>query len=861
MCVLSMELEIKSTEKNEEGFLSALLTSSIFGVFLYQEEGKIILSNKTFRDFIGYSADELKDMTPYDILADEYKAEVKNLVERRMRGEVFVAEQIKHIHKTKDGLLKNTVVFAYTINYLNRPTGLVLVMDATKEAKQQEKIESVSLLYATLSEINQIIVRAKNETFLLSDICNKIVEKGLFKDAWMGFFDENKILRYTFSYSKSNYVDYIKTVLNGPQAEYGPSITAFLKSKIVINNNTQINPLVATWRNELLRRGYLSSASVPIIKKGKTVGSLNIYSGKTGIFNKETYRLLAEIKIDINYALDKIEDEKWLAMTSSALNSGFDFMIIMDKYFSFIYINENTYKIFGYSDDELKGKHFSTLFFGGTGKNGFAKKFKDTILSDKVLTDIFIYRTKDKRTVYGHTSITPFKVGKSTEYYIAVGKDITRELVAEETMDKLIHFDILTGLPNRKFLKEKMESFLKELNDNSDKISALAVINPINFSLINQTEGFEAGNRIMAEIAKRIKERIKDYDVPAKLEADKFSVFLKDLRYEEDALVVAGNILKYLSEGYMIDNKRINLSFNAGIAFYPKDSKEPQDILNKAEAALSNAKINGENSIGFFKKEFEEYARQKVDLRNSLRDAIEKKEFILHYQPYFDANTGLIKGAEALLRWKRNNKIIPPMDFIVFLEQNGMIAEVENWIIDEVVSKIKLWINKGLNVVPVSVNISPVNFKGKYLKENIIKTLRKHDVEPKFLTVEIVERTFIEDFEYSNALLNDLKESGIQLSIDDFGTGYSSLSYLADLPFDNLKIDISFIRRMLIDKHSRYIVETILYLSKKLNMKSIAEGVETEDQLKFLRDSGCDYIQGFLLSKPLEDDAFEKFLQ
>ncbi|MHB1697992.1 MAG: EAL domain-containing protein, partial [bacterium] len=760
--------------KSAEGLLDALLNSTVMGVFLYQDNCRIVLSNKTFRDFIGYSEDELKELTPYDIITDEYKTSVKALAERRIKGEVFATEQIAHTHKTKEGFLKSTVIFAYTVSYQGRPAGLVLVMDVSKQNEQAEKIKAIYTLYGTLSEVNQIIVRAKDENSLFQDICRRIVERGLFVDSLIVIFDENLSLKDTFSYAKSTYIDFIKSHLKTSEEKKGPLLTSFSKSKIVINNDTLRNQSMLPWKDEQAKRGYFSSAAIPIKKKNKTIGALSLYSDKKGFFKKDTYDLLKEIMTDINYALDKIEDEKWHSMISVALNAGSDFVIIADKYFNLLYVNESTYKIFGYAESELVGGHYSKIFEGGPGKKEFAGKFLGTLLSGETLTDIFTYRTKDKSTVYGFTTITPFKIGGEVEYYIAVGKDITHEIKSEETIEKLLYFDALTGLPNKKFLAEKIDLFINTAVY-ANTSCAFAIINPINFSLINHTFGIETGNQIMTEIAGRIKKIIKSYDISAKWEADKFAVFLKNLKLDEDALHIANRILTVLSEPYISGNKRINISFNAGISLYPKDAAESQDIFNKAEAALLNAKTKGENTVGFFKKEFQEYARKKVELRNGLMEAIAKKEFILHYQPYFDAQSGIIKGAEALLRWKRPDRIVPPMEFIPFLEQSGIITEVENWIIGEVASKIKIWLNKGLNVVPISVNISPVSFGSVNLKDNIADILERNGVNPRFFTFEIVERTFIENFEYSVALLNFLKKKGFGLSIDDFGTGYSSL--------------------------------------------------------------------------------------
>ena len=875
-----MELNGDFDIKNLDGFVYALFRSKTIGVFIYQDDCKIVLSNQTFREFIGYSEDELSRLTPYDIIPDEYKAEVKKLAERRIKGEIFAAEQITHMHITKDGVNKPTVIFAYTINYNGKPAGLVLVLDVSKQKMYDNLLLSfraLQTMYATLSEVNQIIVRAKDEHSLFSEISGRIVRRGLFVNSFIMLFSQDLRIQATFAYEKSDYVDFLKKHLNTgiPDIKKGPLLTSFLKSKIVINNDTLKNPAMLPWRTEQSKRGYLSSAAVPIIKKGRTIGVFSLYAAEKGFFKKETFDLLNEMKMDINYALDKIEDEKWHSMIMTALNSGSDFAVILDKYFNILFVNESAYKIFGYHANELIGQHYSKIFGGGSGKKELPEKFLGTFISGEILTDIFMYKTMSRGDVYCYTTITPYKLdlenGGDIEYFITTGKDITAEIKAEETMEQLMHFDALTGLPNKRFLKEKIDAYLKDAGYSEADSSpyqlyhcALALINPVNFSLINHTFGFETGDKIIVAISEKIKKVIKSYDILARWEADKFAVFFKRLKFDEDALHIVDRILDVLSESYisyMPDaGKKINISFNAGISLYPKDATSSQDIFDKAESALLNSRSKGENTVGFFKKEFEESARKKVELRSGLNEALAEKQFVLHYQPYFDIKTGSIRGAEALLRWQKNGRLTPPMEFIPFLEQSGMITKVENWILGEVASKIKTWSNKGLKVVPVSVNISPASFANPHIKDIIEETLRKNEVEPGFFNFEIVERTFMDNLEYSGRLLNDLKDKGFGFSIDDFGTGYSSLSYLTELPFDNLKIDISFVKKMLTDKHSRYIVETIIYLSKKLNMKSIAEGVETEEQLQLLKELGCDYIQGFLLSKPLEETKFEEFL-
>ncbi|MGC8554894.1 MAG: EAL domain-containing protein [Candidatus Acidulodesulfobacterium sp.] len=861
------------------GFIEALLGSKSLGVFIYQKNCRIIHSNKTFREFIGYSEDELKSLAPYDIVADEYRAEVKKLNERRINGEFFAGEQINHMHVTKEGVFKPTMVFAYTVFYDGKPAGLVIVQDVSKQKMYDglfRSFKSLQTMYATLSEVNQIIVRAKDENSLLSDISKKIINEGLFVDSFIVLFDSNLDINASFSNEKSDYLNYLKNHLSTPEAKKGPLITSFIKSKIVINNDTLKNTSVLPWKEEQTRRGFLSSAAVPVIKKGKTIGVLSFYANEREFFKRDTYNLLKEMMMDINYALDKIEDEKWHFMIRTALNSGSDFTIILDKYFKILFVNESVYKIFGYTAEELVGEHYSKIFEGGSGKKSIAERFLATIISGEILTDVFAYKTKNDGDIYCYTTIMPFSAGNFSngssrssgadcviEYYITTGKDITGEIKAEETIERLINFDPLTGFPNKKLLKEKIDEYIKETcYAGIPSHCALAILNPVNLSLINHTYGFETGSKILKEAGDKIKKIIKNFDILARWEADKFAVFLKRLKFDEDALHIINRVLAVLNEPYYMQDgeKKINISFNAGISVYSKDTGTAQAMFDQAESALLNAKSKGENSVSFFKKEFEESARKKVELKNSLSEAFEKNQFILHYQPYFDIKNGLIKGAEALLRWQKDDKLVPPMEFIPFMEQSGIITKVENWILEDVSLNIRKWSDEGLKVVPISVNISPVSFADPNLKDNMHAALNKNGIKPDLFNLEIVERTFINNLDYSSKLLGSLKEKGFGLSIDDFGTGYSSLSYLADLPFDILKIDISFVRKMLADKHSRYIVETIIYLSKKLNMQSIAEGVETIEQFNLLKELGCDYIQGFLLSKPLDIEKFKAML-
>ncbi len=269
--------------------------------------------------------------------------------------------------------------------------------------------------------------------------------------------------------------------------------------------------------------------------------------------------------------------------------------------------------------------------------------------------------------------------------------------------------------------------------------------------------------------------------------------------------------------------------------------------------ALAEAKSRGENQIGFFRKDFETEATKVLSLREQLHSALENKEFVPYFQPYVGADER-IAGAESLLRWKRYDTVVPPMEFIPYLEQTDLIKRVEIHVLENVITTIKD-IKKKL---PISVNMSKKSLINPNLFRIVMDRIEKHNLDPSLLKIEIVERSFIDNFARLNELIENFKSKGIGFSIDDFGTGYSSLSYLSKLNVESVKIDISFVREITKSKHTRNIVETIIFLSKKLNIKTIAEGVETKEQFEILKDMGCDYFQGYLFYKPLPKEEFKK---
>ena len=439
-------------------------------------------------------------------------------------------------------------------------------------------------------------------------------------------------------------------------------------------------------------------------------------------------------------------------------------------------------------------------------------------------------------------------------------RDITERKQMEEKLQYLAYYDSLTGLPNRNLFLERINQEIAGAKDSSSSLAV--VITDINkFKSIYDIYGSEVGDRVLKEVAERLSTAIRKGDIAAHLGNDEFGIACIGLTGSDD-IIMLEKIIKDISYPLKIDGDEIILTFSTGISLYPHDGENASELLKSAGLALSIAKKEGRKTCQFYTKDMNVTASEMMLLEKQLMKAIKNEEFILHYQPYWDITTKKMVGMEALVRWQSKDKgLVPPGKFIPVLEDTGMIIEVGEWILREAMRQVKEWQNNGYPVVPVSVNMSLVQFRQKDLAGMVKKIMKDCGYYPSLLTLEITESAFMQDIEFTKSVLTAMKEIGCSVSIDDFGTGYSSLAYLKRFPVDNLKIDISFIREMVKDPDSASIVMAIINMAHTLNLKTIAEGIETEEQWNFLRLLRCDMGQGFYLSKPLPAEEIERFFE
>jgi len=452
---------------------------------------------------------------------------------------------------------------------------------------------------------------------------------------------------------------------------------------------------------------------------------------------------------------------------------------------------------------------------------------------------------------------------RSGETYViaAISRDIRARLAIEEKLELLAQFDPLTGLPNRNLFQDRLAQAMA-LAKRNDWPMAVLFIDLDRFKLVNDTLGHSAGDKLLKAAATRLRGCIRSSDTVGRLGGDEFAAILSELAKPADAGLVAQKFIDVLRQPFDLDGKETYISASIGITLFPADSDSAEALVMNADAAMYQAKDQGRNNYQYFTREMNERSLQRVHMEAALRRALDRTEFRLLYQPKAHLATGKICGFEALLRWQHSGKDMAlPAEFIPVLEETGLIVPVGEWVLHTVCSQIKAWQKSGLKVPPVSVNLSARQFEQKNLRDAVHKILSETEVEPSLIEFEITESLLMSDPEAAARTLGSLKESGVRLSMDDFGTGYSSLGYLKRFPIDTLKIDRTFVRDITTDADGATLIRAIIHLAQNLRLKVVAEGVETDEQLAFLRANGCDEMQGYLFAKPTEAEECGRMLR
>ncbi|MBD3419230.1 MAG: EAL domain-containing protein [Chitinivibrionales bacterium] len=468
------------------------------------------------------------------------------------------------------------------------------------------------------------------------------------------------------------------------------------------------------------------------------------------------------------------------------------------------------------------------------------------------------HRKRNGELLFSHFIFQKFASGQGNrEGIVCIISSVADSTGNQESATSSAYYDILTHLPNRSLFMENCNHVIFDAQRN-DTPAAIILVDIDRFQYINKTYGYSAGDKVITQVGKRIRAAIRKSDFVARIGDDQFTIATSQVDDVGALRTIAAKIIHLFKEPVVFNGDKVFISVSIGITTYPEDGLTAEALLKNADLAIREAKKQNHTSCIFYSKTIANQAEEKVRLENELHEALTKNELQLYYQPLIDAGSNTIYSFEALLRWIHGSKgIISPMTFIPIAEESGLIIPIGEWIIAEACRIIKQLEQKYKSNLKVSINISAIQFRNESFFVRAQEIIRQAGINPQNLDIELTESIVMKDLDRTAARLSDLKKMGLQILIDDFGTGYSSLSYLRKLPVDVLKIDRSFIQEISTSKEALSVAKSIIALAHNLNMKTVAEGVETTDQLEVLREYECDVVQGFLFSRPVPMDQLD----
>ncbi len=767
-------------------------------------------------------------------------------------------------------------------------------------------------LYAALNHANQTILRSTSREQMLAEICRGAVVYGGLKMAWIGLVDPaTKRVRPVATFGEHlDYVARLDISVDPAQASaYGPTGEAIRTNRPVWCDDFQDNAETGHWRQPALRQRWGSSAALPLHHGGEVIGAFNLYSGEVDAFDEDIRDLLIEMASDIDYALAAFEREaerqhvlkleEFRVFVLELLTRKIPLSVILQQIAERIEVllpgrlcsiltldpdGEHLRLAAAPSLPDFFNRAADGLRIGpGVGSCGHAAYTGEATIVENIATDpkweafqdlarragvaaswSYPIITSGKQVlgtfaIYARTPSTPdhntVQLIETTSQLIALAIDSKRY---EDRIQYLAHFDSLTSLPNRAQLQEQANHLLPRA-DRAGTSVALLFIDIDRFMHVNDSFGHAVGDTLLAMLADRLQHAVRDDDTLARFGGDEFVVMLPDTD-AHGATVVAQKLIEVIKQPMRIDQVDMSVTASIGIALYPGDAKSFDELLKQADSAMHRAKRDNGCGFRFYSGEMQALSMRYLKVEAALRAGLERRQLFLQYQPQIDLRTGRVTGAEALLRFHHPELgVISPDEFIRVAEETGLIQSIGEWALREAVRQTRTWLDAGLPLQTIAVNLSAVQFHDEGLTQMIADVLDEAGLPAEFLELELTESTAMRDPQAAIALMRELHERGIRLAIDDFGTGYSSLSCLKRFQLSKLKIDKSFVHDIDIDPDDRAIVSAVINVARELGIRTLAEGVETEEQLRFLVSCGCGAVQGFLFSRPLMADDFEAY--
>ncbi len=669
--------------------------------------------------------------------------------------------------------------------------------------------------------------------------------------------------RYIKTGAAPSLPDFYVDAING--LEIGPGIgscgNAMFTGQRTIARDISTHPFWVQFWPLANQAGLKACWSQPILSSGKKViGAFAIYHKFPSEPDGFSLNLLEMAAHLIAIGIERKQSEDSLRKLSQAVEQSSNAIVITDSQVNIEYANTCYLRNAGKELAEVIGRNPSIMHSGKTAPEVFEEMWRQLQRGESWKGELInLYADGQEHTDLAHISPIRNASGVVT-HFLAIQEDISDKKRTEERIKYLAHYDSLTGLPNRALLDE-LARYALSLADRSHDPLAVIFFDLDHFKDINDSLGHSVGDIMLVELSKRLVAAMRENDTISRLGGDEFILLLTGVD-EHSVEQVVQKLMQVVNTPFHLGEYDLNVTASMGIAIYPNDGKDLETLSRNADAAMYRAKREGRNSYRFFTQEMQERSTRHLELVNALRQALEKQQFQLHFQPQLSMQTGHVLGAEALLRW--HHPVlghVSPAEFIPVAEDSGLILPIGEWVLRTAAKQWKQWQASGLPDLLIAVNLSAVQFRHHDLPALVTRILQEADMPPACLELELTEGVAMHDPQGAIAVMNNLHERGIRMSIDDFGTGYSSLSYLKKFKVYKLKIDQSFVRDITSDPEDRAIVSAVISMAKSLGLMTIAEGVETAEQLEFLRQQQCDEVQGYYYSRPLPADEFAAFFR
>ncbi len=738
-------------------------------------------------------------------------------------------------------------------------------MLAVRVRERTAELQQVNRTLSVLSECSRTLLRARNEQMLLDEICRVVVEDGGYLLAWAGYA-QHDAGKTVCMMSGAGEIGRCRVPAPFTWADDGsasdPFGAAIRTGRISLERDmgSGSGKPSSPWRKAAREGGVQAAIALPLRVEGRVIGVLAICSESPGAFEEKELELLKELAADLSFGVETLrvrearrEAEARSRLLSSAMEQTADLVTITDSEGLIQYVNAAFERVTGYSQGEVLHKK-PAILKSGIQPAEFYERLWRTVKSGQPFRGTFINRRKNGNLYYEQKTITPIldEKGRIT-HFLSTGKDITDQIEIEDRLRHLTHYDPITDLPNRGMFLDRLGQ-LQERAESHGQVAAVLVVNLDRFKVINDSLGHAVGDQLLRSSGRRLIEAVRPGDTVARLEADSFAILLDDINTVDDVTPLTERLQASFDTPFKVNDEEVFVSVSVGVSVWPGDGDAPDILLQNAETAMNRAKQRGRSRCEYYESAMNAHAATRIAFETELRRALDRQEFVLHYQPKVDLKTERIVGVEALVRWQHPERgLVSPSEFIPVLEETGLIVPLGRWVMETACTQHHAWAALGNASLPIAVNLSMQQFAQGDLVGLVREILASSRCLPRnsWLELEITESAVMQDMAHTAAILRQLKEQGIRIAIDDFGTGYSSLSYLTRLSIDVLKIDRSFIAPLPQSRQDGEVVRAIIALARSLGLEAVAEGVETAEQLAFLLEQGCTSAQGYYFASPM----------